>query len=137
MAHDPQVIEEEESEPGMGLLLVVGLALVLLAAGTFLCAGLPLGAWSTPVALTFAVAKAALIILIFMELGYQRGGSRFVFAVSVFFVLLLICFVVLDVDTRFAPTRPPGPHPVLEGKGSPADRFQTPTNTTGPRGQER
>lgn len=137
MAHDPNVVEAEETGPGIGLLLLVGLALLILATATFLVSGLHLGAWHTPVAFAFAVAKASLIILIFMELGYHGGGSRFVFGISVFFVLLLISFVVLDVDTRFRPTVPPGPHPVLEGKGSPADVYQTPTQTTGPRGQER
>jgi cytochrome c oxidase subunit 4 len=88
------------------------------------------------VALAFSVAKAALIVWVFMELGYHKGGSRFVFGVSVFFVLLLITFVVLDVETRFPPTRPPGTHPVLEGKGAPADVYQHKTQTSGPRGQE-
>jgi cytochrome c oxidase subunit 4 len=135
MASDPRV-EESEEGPGIVLLLIVGAALLLLATGTFLLAGVPMGGWSTPVALAFAVAKAALIVGVFMELGYHRGGSRFGFGVSVFFVLLLITFVVLDVKTRFPPTRPPGPHPVLEGKGSPTDRYQHPAQTSGPRGQE-
>jgi len=136
MASEPQQVEEEVG-PSIPLLLGVGVVLLLLAAGTFLCAGAKLGDWALPVALTFAAAKAALIVAVFMELGYHRGGSRFVFAVSVFFVLLLMTFVVLDVKTRFPPTRPPGPHPVLEGEGSPVDQFQTPTQTSGPRGQER
>lgn len=136
MAHDTEVDEALEG-PGIGLLLIVGVALLGVATATFLCAGLPLGKWATPLALIFAVTKAALIVLIFMELGYHRGGSRFVLGVSVFFVLLLITFVVMDVDTRFVPARPPGPHPVLEGKGSPADVFQDPLQTEGPHGEER
>jgi cytochrome c oxidase subunit 4 len=114
-------------------ILIVGALLIALAFGTFFTSGLKLGAWALPVAILFALAKAALIVLFFMELKHHRGGSRFALAVSVFFVLLLVLFVFGDVTDRFRLAQPPGPYATPEGAGSPVNRFEAPTNTSGPR----
>src|SRR4051812_9130402 len=127
---DSAAAEEGESIP---VILGVGGLLLALALGTFLVSGLKLGLWALPVALAFAVAKATLILLFFMELLHHRGGSRFALAISVFFVLLLVGFVLADVADRFELTVPPGAHWVHEGPGSPANRFEHPTDTSGPR----
>ena len=130
-------LEEKTVEPEGGTsipaILLIGVVLIALALGTFLVSGLKLGMWSLPIAIAFAVAKAGLIVLFYMELKHHQGGSRFALAVSVFFVLLLVLFVMGDVTDRFTLARPPGTHAVQEGEGSPANQFEFPTNTSGPR----
>jgi cytochrome c oxidase subunit 4 len=131
MAHPTDSAAAERGE-SMVVILVVGVVLIALALGTFVVSGLHLGAWALPVALAFAVAKALLILLFFMELRHHRGGSRFAFAISVFFVLLLVGFVLGDVADRFRLTVPPGTHWAPEGPDSPANRFEKPSDTSGP-----
>ena len=66
------------------------------------------------VAMTIALVKSALVALFFMELWEHRGANRFVFAVSVAFVLLLMGFSIADVKTRYPlavpPNGPPATH---------------------------
>ena len=127
--------EVSEEEKGLSKLAILGVGVLLLALalGTFLVSGLQLGAWSLPIALAFAVAKAALIALFFMELLHHGNGARLVLFVSVFFVLLLGSLVLSDAGMRFRLTVPPGPHPVEEGSGSPANQYEHMTDTSGPR----
>jgi caa(3)-type oxidase subunit IV len=115
------------------VILGVGALLIALALGTFIVSGLHLGGWALPVALAFGFAKALLIVVFYMELKHHHGGSRFALAISVLFVLVLIGFVLGDVSDRFRLAVPPGTHWVPEGPGSPANRFQDPTDTSGPR----
>src|SRR5690349_15381271 len=59
------------------------------------------------VAMGIAVIKSALVALFFMELWEHRGANRFVFAVSVAFLLLLMGLAIADVKTRY-PLAVPG-----------------------------
>src|SRR4051812_38214075 len=90
-------------------------ALVLLAAASFVLSMLHLGAWATPVALIIAVAKAALVAVVFMELAVQRASNRLALIAAIAFVVLLATLAAVDVATRAAeplsppiPTRPGG-----------------------------
>ena len=59
------------------------------------------------VAMTIALVKSALVALFFMELWEHKGANRFVFAVSIAFVLLLMGFSIADVHTRYPLAVPP------------------------------
>ena len=59
------------------------------------------------VAMVIALIKSALVALFFMELWEHRGANRFVFAVSIAFVLLLMGFSIADVQTRYPLAVPP------------------------------
>jgi cytochrome c oxidase subunit 4 len=59
------------------------------------------------VAMAIALVKSALVALFFMELWEHRGANRFVFAVSIAFVLLLMGFSIADVQTRYPLAVPP------------------------------
>lgn len=103
--------------------VVVWIALLALTATTYVMAKVDLGGhWNLVVALTIAVAKAALVVLFFMHLWDGKGANRLVFVVSLFFVLLLIGGVVGDMATRFPFARPPeasgldGPEPPGPGR---------------------
>jgi cytochrome c oxidase subunit IV len=63
--------------------------------------------WSLIVAMAIAVVKSALVALFFMELWEHKGANRFVFAVSLAFVLLLMGFTIADVKTRYPLAVPP------------------------------
>jgi cytochrome c oxidase subunit 4 len=132
LERETEVTERDEGISKRAI-LGVGALLLLLALGTFLVAGVPLGAWSLPVALVFAVAKAVLIAIFFMELLHHGNGARLVLFVSIFFVVLLGSLVIGDAGMRFRLTVPPGPHPVEEGAGSPANKYEHITDTSGPR----
>jgi cytochrome c oxidase subunit 4 len=68
------------------------------------------------VAMTIAVAKSALVALFFMELWEHRGGNRFVFAVSVAFVLILMGLTIADVHTRYPLAVPEAPGQTERGR---------------------
>ncbi|MGE3275716.1 MAG: cytochrome C oxidase subunit IV family protein [Vicinamibacterales bacterium] len=79
---------------------LVLLALLLLTALTTGVAFIDLGAWSTPVALLIAGAKASLVALFFMHL---RGGARVHIAVAVgslFWLGILLTLTLDDYLTR-------------------------------------
>lgn len=76
-------------------------ALALLTAATLFLSRQHLGPFALPVALAIASAKSALVVLFFMHLAEHRGASPVVLAVAVVFVVVLILFAVVDVQTRF------------------------------------
>lgn len=63
-------------------------ALMVLLALTAAATLLPKGPWSLPIALTIAIAKTAVVFLVFMQLRYQRGLVR-IFAIAGFFWLAI------------------------------------------------
>lgn len=75
-------------------------ALLVLTVVTFLASQALSGAWEELVALLIATIKASLVIVIFMHMLEQRFANRLVLAVALFFVLLLLGLVVLEVNTR-------------------------------------
>ena len=76
------------------------------ALGTYGASRLELGRLALPVALGFATAKAALIVLFFMHLRHHGGGARAAVMVAVTFVLLLMGLVLGDVGLRGPPSSP-------------------------------
>lgn len=88
------------------------LALVVLAASSFGLSYLSLGPFEMPLALLIGAAKAALVMLVFMELRHTSFVPRLVVVVILAWLTLLIGFMVLDVLTRQDPgVRPPLPPP--------------------------
>ncbi len=106
-------------------------ALFLLTALTFGLSFIHLGALSLALALAIAVTKASLVVLIFMQLLYQRGASRAYFGLSVLLLLLLLGGVFADVGARFRPALPPGlagqlaPQPARPGELNPGHPEQS------------
>ncbi|AKQ66135.1 Cytochrome c oxidase polypeptide IV [Myxococcus hansupus] len=96
----------------MGQVLGVGVALLGLAALSFLLSRAHLGAWAVPVALSIALGKAALIACFYMHLTERPGGPRLVVGTAGVFVVILIGLVLAEAAARVWPTLPPGPFPV-------------------------
>jgi caa(3)-type oxidase subunit IV len=85
------------SPPTGRALVVTYLALVALAAASWLAAELGTGA---AIALAIAAAKVAAIGGVFMELGAAHATDRIAVAIAVLFVLLLCAGAVADVALR-------------------------------------
>jgi cytochrome c oxidase subunit 4 len=80
---------------------------------------LELGAWSLPVALAIATAKAALVVLFFMEIVLEKTAIHVTLATGLVMIAALISFMVADVRTRTAPLLPPEPQARGDGPPSP------------------
>jgi cytochrome c oxidase subunit 4 len=87
--------------------LATGAALLVLWGGSWAASYARLGAWSLVIAIGIAVAKAALVILFFMELVVERTSVRVSFVAGVAMVSVMIALMVLDVRTRGAPALEP------------------------------
>jgi cytochrome c oxidase subunit 4 len=92
-----------------GTYVLVWLALMILAALTFLLSRAHLGSLDIAIALVIAVIKTVLVVLFFMELIEHRFVNSMVLIVTAGFVVLLISLTVADVVTRH--TFPKGPLP--------------------------
>lgn len=75
-------------------------ALLVLSVVTFFASRSLYPPWEVPVALAIATTKAALVIMVFMHMIEQRFVNRFVFAVALLFVVILVFLTLLDVNTR-------------------------------------
>ena len=93
---------------------IVYLALMVLTASTYLISRVDLGVWSFVIAIGIAIAKASLVVLIFMQLWEHKGSYRLALATAMLWVLLLMFFVVADVRTRFSLTNPTS-NPIVDG----------------------
>lgn len=81
--------------------LWVWAALMALMMLTALLSRMDLGAWSTPIALTIAVAKAVLVILFFMHVRYESHPMTLVVVVGGFFWLgILLALSMSDYLSR-------------------------------------
>jgi cytochrome c oxidase subunit 4 len=67
-----------------------------------------LGAWSLPVALAIAVAKAAIVVLVFMEILLEGTSVHATVLTGIGMIAILVFFMVADVRTRTVPLLPPG-----------------------------
>jgi len=88
------------SAPSLGRVVRVYLALLVLLGLTAAAARLPAGAWSTPVSLVFATAKAALIFIWFMRLREQSGLVRLFALAGFFWLAILLGLTFAEVFTR-------------------------------------
>jgi cytochrome c oxidase subunit 4 len=76
------------------------LGLLVLTALTYAVTFVDLGPFNTLVALAIAVAKATLIVLVFMHVRYSSGLTRLVILVSLAMLLGLIAGTLDDYVTR-------------------------------------
>lgn len=86
-----------------------GLALLLLAAGSYGLSFVRLGAWALPLALLIAAAKASLVVLVFMELRREAASVKLASLAAILLFLLLVTLTAADVATRVTPTLVPSP----------------------------
>ena len=61
---------------------------------------LPGGWWSTPISLSVAIAKAALIFCYFMRLRHQPGLVRIFAVAGLFWLAILVVLTLSDFLTR-------------------------------------
>jgi len=90
----------EPRQPSATSYLVVWLALIVLATVTLLAAEAPIGGWSIVVAMLVASLKAGLVLAYFMHLAHGNPLHRFVMAIAVGFLVLLVVGVLCDVGLR-------------------------------------
>ncbi len=81
------------------LLLAVFFALVGLTILTVLLNDLPLGKLDIVVALSIATIKAALVVLVFMHVWWEKGFNIVAFFSSLFFAALFIGMTLMDTNT--------------------------------------
>lgn len=81
-------------------LLLTWAALLLLLALTFASAYVHLGTWNAVVNIVIAIAKAALVMTLFMHLKDASGLTRAFGVAAFFFVILLIGLALSDVLSR-------------------------------------
>jgi caa(3)-type oxidase subunit IV len=82
--------------------------LAMCTVATYSLAHKSLGRWSFIIAMTIAVAKGSAVVLFFMHLWDQKGGSRLTITIALLFVVLLISLTISDAVTRFPLALPPG-----------------------------
>lgn len=87
--------------------VIAWIALVVLTGLTLGLSFAPLGVFHVPVALLIAVAKAAVVILIFMHLAEHGGTNRVAIALWLLLLVILIALTAADVATRGIGVRPP------------------------------
>ena len=90
-------------------IVLVGVALLTLAALSFAFSHVGLGAFALPVAIAIAIAKAALVVHFFMELSDARASAILAFASGIVLLAILLALAVADVETRAAPPLLPPP----------------------------
>ncbi len=78
----------------------VAILLALLTLGTIGASFIPLGPWHGAVALAFAAAKAALVVLFFMNVRHSGPITKIVIIVALFWFGILIVGVLDDYLTR-------------------------------------
>ena len=77
-------------------------ALMLLLAATVFLAYLDLGPLNTPAALLISLAKALLVVLVFMRLRQASGLSRLALFAGVFWLGILFALSLSDYLSRHA-----------------------------------
>lgn len=95
--------DASERQSSAAALLGTGLGLVLLAAASFGLSFVNIGVWALPAALVIAAFKAALVVLVFMELRHERASVKLASLAAVMMLLLLVTLTAADVATRGGP----------------------------------
>lgn len=85
--------------PRSTLLKVFG-ALVFLTIFTVVSSRIDLGVLNVPLALAIALTKAALVVMFFMALKYDKKVNVLTFTVGTIFVLVFLLFTLFDVAFR-------------------------------------
>jgi cytochrome c oxidase subunit 4 len=84
-------------------LVAAGLALLVLTVITVAVRYVDIGEFNIVVALAVAAVKAAIVILVFMHLRWDRPFNLLVLIGSILFVVLMIAFTAMDVG-QYEPT---------------------------------
>ena len=109
------------SEPAAGSharrLALTLVALLVLAGASLAFRFAHLGSAGFAVALGIAAVKAALVVVVFMEIGMERPTARFALAAGVAMLGVMLALVLADVVTRTVPPldNPPGTAPRAAG----------------------
>ena len=82
--------------------LIVWGALMALLATTLVSAYMPLGRATTAVGLTIAAAKAALVVLLFMELAKSSALTKLVAVIGVLWLCIMFTLTFADELSRLA-----------------------------------
>lgn len=97
------------------VLLAVWGALMALTVLTVAATWVDLGAMNLVVALAIATIKAALVVLYFMHMRYDRPFHAVVFVGSLAFVALFVIFALLDT-AAYRPEMIPDYAPAMKGR---------------------
>lgn len=92
--------QTKEKQPPIWLHLLIGLALLTLLAATAGATFLPLGRFSTPIAIGIAAAKATLILFYFMNLRFGDRRLRLVAGAAFVWLSILFTLSMSDFLTR-------------------------------------
>ncbi len=82
------------------LLAIIFGGLVFLTVTTVLTAQLDLGSFNVPLAMTIAIAKASLVVVIFMGLKWDNKVNSVIFGLGLLFVAVFISFTLFDTLYR-------------------------------------
>lgn len=80
--------------------LIIYAALILLLFATVGAATLPLGGWHLPVAMSIAVIKGVMIVLVFMHVFYSSALTKIVSIAALLWATLLIAITLADYFSR-------------------------------------
>lgn len=82
----------------VGTLMAAGLALLVLTIITVAVRYVDVGEFNLAIAIGVAVIKAAVVVLIFMHLRWDRPFNLLVLVGSILFVILMMAFTMMDVS---------------------------------------
>jgi cytochrome c oxidase subunit IV len=86
--------------PSAVVLLLVGAGLLALACTSFGLSFLALGAFALPIALCIAAAKAAIVLVVFMDFAKQSASVKLAALAALLMVALLAGLMAADSATR-------------------------------------
>lgn len=104
-AHDDGKVHGDHSPYGLGhispwqTLVKVWIALMVLTLITVMATWVNLGSLNIWIAMGVAVAKAALVVLYFMHMKYNKPFLAYVFTFSLAFVAFFLAMVMLDTKS--------------------------------------
>ena len=102
-----ELVDKERKEVSLALTLGTGVAVIVLWIASWAISYADLGAWNLVVALGIAALKAALVILVFMEIVVERTSVHTALAAGIAMIAILFAFMIADVRTRETPPLEP------------------------------
>lgn len=98
----------ERNPSPLGLALA-GVALVALAAASYLLSFAKLGSFGLPVALAIGASKALVVLFVFMGFGKLPASARLAVGAALLMLALLVGLMAADVGSRERPPLEPPP----------------------------
>ena len=86
--------------------MVILILLLILTGLTVWAPNWGLGHWGPVVAFAIASTKAYLVLAYFMHLKYDKRENTAIIASTLFFLILLVAFCVIDIVTRITEVSP-------------------------------